>query len=402
MYENQIGWYPKDFLKAFNKHSHDDYQSIQYLLRAMLKEKLITKTANGYKIMPTERSHLLYQMLQYCIQNELKYNYLFHPYLIRFVAQIATKPEFTSKDGNVSPRLFNKYVDILQRSGYLLIKSRKPFKAKILMNAYLLDVLEYFGHRIKSPSKRINYLALIYLELKKFEKLLKTNLQTYKRIMADFQIRFIQHSLNLEGNPVTLTDTERIVKNLIVPSNLKPEHVEEVRSYQRAVEEMIQKADQRQVLDIPTILHYHQLGMGHKPDFAGKIRSVPVHIRGNPNFKVAKPEEIQEKLEKLIALYNTFIKGKRALAHIFEFAAFFHNEFQHIHPFEDGNSRTTRLITFHLIRTLGIPILDIPLGLLQDYLDATKASKKRNDAQLETILQYIAIYNLKSINEKMQ
>ncbi len=83
-----------------------------------------------------------------------------------------------------------------------------------------------------------------------------------------------------------------------------------------------------------------------------------------------------------------------------EFAVYFHNEFQHIHPFEDGNSRTTRLITFHLLQSLDIPIFDIPLGLLDEYLNCTKGSKDREDARMYPNLQKVILFNLKKINKR--
>ena len=67
-----------------------------------------------------------------------------------------------------------------------------------------------------------------------------------------------------------------------------------------------------------------------------------------------------------------------------------------------GNSRTTRVLTFHILRSKNIPIIDIPLGLLEAYLDVTKAYKKREDKDLMGVLQKIILYNLKSINEQLR
>ena len=143
--------------------------------------------------------------------------------------------------------------------------------------------------------------------------------------------------------------------------------------------------------------------MRHKLYLAGSIRTINVFIKGNPNFKITPPEKIKEELEKLFEKYNEFIKRKNVpLEEILEFAVYFHNEFQHIHPFIDGNSRTTRLITFHLLQSLNIPILDIPFGLLDEYLNCTKGSKKRGDDKLYRTLQKIILLNLNKINEMLE
>ena len=141
--------------------------------------------------------------------------------------------------------------------------------------------------------------------------------------------------------------------------------------------------------------------MGHRSFLAGIIRTIPVHIKGNPNFKVTPPEKIREELDMLFDRYNEFIKRKKAsLEEVLKFAVYFHNEFQHIHPFEDGNSRTTRLVTFHLLQSLDIPILDIPFGLLDEYLSCTKGSKIRENMGLYQSLQKIILFNLRKINKK--
>ncbi|MFH1212263.1 MAG: hypothetical protein V1659_05050, partial [Candidatus Woesearchaeota archaeon] len=60
-----------------------------------------------------------------------------------------------------------------------------------------------------------------------------------------------------------------------------------------------------------------------------------------------------------------------------------------------------RLITFHFLQMNDIPILDIPLGLLEEYVFSTKGSKKRDDEKLSQVLQQIILYNLKAINDKL-
>jgi Fic family protein len=149
-------------------------------------------------------------------------------------------------------------------------------------------------------------------------------------------------------------------------------------------------------------LNYHGLALAHKPEIAGKIREVEVHIKGNPDFRVSKARDVKSDLEKLFEKYNEFAKTRTKDAEsIIEFASYFHNEFQHIHPFADGNSRITRLITFHLLNSMNIPVLDIPFGLLEDYAGQTKGSRSRNDRAFQQSLSRIILFNLKKINERL-
>jgi len=213
---------------------------------------------------------------------------------------------------------------------------------------------------------------------------------------------FIYHSLSLEGNPITLPETIKILKERLIPANLRTLDVDEVKNYQEAMSQMIRDANERKPLSLQLVLDYHKIAMKHLPDIAGSIRTIKVFIKGNKSFKVSSPENIRPELEKLFGKYNEFIKRKSVpLQEILKFAVYFHNEFQRIHPFEDGNSRITRLITFHLLQSLDIPILDIPFGLLDEYLSHTKSSKSREDIKLYQSFQKIILFNLRKINKKL-
>ena len=165
---------------------------------------------------------------------------------------------------------------------------------------------------------------------------------------------------------------------------------------------MLKDAEDKKPLTLQLVLDYHRLSMAHRPSIAGKGRDIGVFIKGNLNFKISDVEDIEKELRSLFDRYNEFVKKKKvSLEELLSFAVYFHNEFQHIHPFEDGNSRTTRLITFYLLQLKDIPILDIPVGLLDEYLGYTKCSKKRDDKRLFGHLQKVILFNLKKINERL-
>jgi len=48
-----------------------------------------------------------------------------------------------------------------------------------------------------------------------------------------------------------------------------------------------------------------------------------------------------------------------------------------------------------------VPIFDIPLGLLEEYVFSTKGARARDDKKLSQVIQQIILYNLKTINEKL-
>jgi len=126
--------------------------------------------------------------------------------------------------------------------------------------------------------------------------------------------------------------------------------------------------------------------------FAGKIRRENVIIRGNSKFKTADYKSINIRLEKFCMEWNNF-KSKKPIE-IIEKAASIHNNFQYVHPFDDGNSRTTRLLLYAFFRVNGISFYDIPLGFTTEYLLLTKGYNKREDKKLENLLKEILIQTI--------
>jgi len=390
-----------DILKLLNKNERE-YDNILRLANELLKEELIIKTPYGFQIRKTEKSKILYDIIYHCLSNDLNYNSLIDPNLMNFVSSALKHREIISKDIHLNPKTLKKYIDILNENSLILVISEKPLRAKVFYNILLNNLLVYFGYKHEVITEDSpDYLDEITRELTLFKKLLKGKEQKYKQITDELEVYFIHHSLSLEGNPITLSQTRNILKDKIIPSNLRINDVDEIKNYQKAIFQMIKDSREKKPLTIPTILNYHELAMFHIPEIAGKIRKTEVYIKGNPNFKITPSKNVEEELNKLLIRYNEFINKKSALKDILAFAVYFHNEFQHIHPFVDGNSRTTRLITFHLLQSKDIPITDIPFGLLDEYLSYTKGSKKREDRKLYGALQKIVLFNLKKINDKL-
>lgn len=402
VYTNRHPIKPIDVAKKFKKNE-SEYDNIHRLLTELTQEGLLTKNGHGFQVKKTENTNLLYQIIYHCLRNDINYNDLLNSGLAQFVSRALQKKEITSSDVNLHAVTLRKYIDILYKNGLLLIISEKPLRVKVFYNVLLNNLLVYFGykHRVITEDTT-NYLKDIEKELVKFKKLKRENESKYRQIIGEFEVSFIHHSLALEGNPITLNETKIILKDKIIPANLKSEDIDEVKNYQKALLQMLKDSQDKSPLTLQTIMNYHFLAMQHNPEIAGKIRKIEVHISGNPSFKITRTNNIEKELEKLIKRYNDFIKKRKApLKDVLHFVVYFHNEFQHIHPFEDGNSRTTRLITFHLLQLKDIPILDIPFGLLDEYLGYTKGARVREDEKLLSNLQKIVLFNLKKINEKM-
>ncbi len=385
------------------KQKKSEYDKIRKILEILIETKLIVKNEYGYEKSMNQKNQQLFEMLKYCIKNDVNYNELFDETIAKYLSKAFLKKSFGVKDLGLHARTFSKISSILEKNGFLVVLSRKPFKAIVPYNSFLGYVVGYFGYRpMVAKVKTDEYFDEIKKELTKFKKLREDNNRKYQAILETFQIKFIHHSLSIEGNPITLRQTIKLLKDKIVPENLSVESVHEVQNYQRAFLQMLQNVRDELPLSKESMLNYHFIALQHKPKWAGKIRDDYVKIKGNPDYKLAYYKDIDPLLNKLVKKYNDFLNVKKhSLKELLYFASYLHNEFQHIHPFFDGNSRTTRLIVFHFLQMNEIPIFDIPLGLLEEYVFSTKGAKKRDDQKLGQIIQQIILHNLKTINEKL-
>jgi len=376
-------------LDALSK-SKDHYNSIHNHVVQLEKENLLTNE-RVVKIKNTTKTQQLFNLISFCVHNKMNYNLLLKHEMVDFICCAMKKEFITIGDTSLNSRTFAFYIEALFRYGLLLRISKKPLKVKLLRHHFFLDLQKYLGNKAEFyKSKHQNLISEIKKELTKYKKI--------KRIrIVEEEIQFIHFSLLLEGNPLTLPETEVLIRKHIAPKHGTLISIQEVTNYKRAVDLMITNAKKKESLNMNLILHYQELAMHHIGE-AGKLREKNVIIKNNPKFKTAKWQDIPKKLCMLMEAYSLFIQKKNAFEKIIEFAAFFHNEFQRIHPFIDGNSRIARLLTLHILRSEDIPLLELPMGYFDLYLDLTKRSKKRDDEALSYLLQEIILFDLKKIN----
>ena len=99
-------------------------------------------------------------------------------------------------------------------------------------------------------------------------------------------------------------------------------------------------------------------------------------------YRTALPKEVPDEMEKLLVWYETQPKNMETLAK-------FHARYESIHPFQDGNGRTGRMILFR--ESLKYEEVD-PFIILDDdrtvYIEALKEFREKGTvAQLTELLQ---------------
>lgn len=158
-------------------------------------------------------------------------------------------------------------------------------------------------------------------------------------------------STSIEGNPLPLTEVKRLLKNQ--PTNVRQSE-KEVLNYNQALIRLNESLDRP--FDEELLLQIHQnvtadLLPAHQ---SGRFRQEPVVVNDPRSGEVVYLPPNYEDVPSLVAQLIAFARENRAILDPILLAGIFHKQFVAIHPFIDGNGRTTRLATKFLLAGLGI------------------------------------------------
>ncbi|MCX6726191.1 MAG: Fic family protein [Candidatus Shapirobacteria bacterium] len=161
-------------------------------------------------------------------------------------------------------------------------------------------------------------------------------------------------STSIEGNPLPLTDVKKLLKSR--PANIRDSE-KEVINYNQALETLNQRLETPQLtVSIGLILDIHkQITTGLLPDFeSGKLRQKPVVVNDPRTGNVVYLPPDANKVPGLVSDLIEYIHGHSKSVDSLILAGIFHKQMVIIHPFTDGNGRTTRLVTKVLLAKMGL------------------------------------------------
>ena len=172
-----------------------------------------------------------------------------------------------------------------------------------------------------------------------------------ERLGEQFIVEYTYNSNAIEGNTLTLRETDMVLRGLTVDQKPLKDHMEAV-GHKEAFEFVSELTKNAVLLSESIIKQIHYLVLADKKDDRGVYRRVPVRIMGANNEPV-QPYLIEPKMEQLMA---DFAENRE---HIVTKLARFHLEFESTHPFIDGNGRTGRLLVNFELMKAGYPPIDI-------------------------------------------
>jgi len=175
--------------------------------------------------------------------------------------------------------------------------------------------------------------------------------QLVKKLWEQMQIEFTYNSNAIEGNTLTLRETQLVIQEgITVRGKGLGEHLE-ARNHPDAINYVEKVAQSKTPIQEDDILNVHKLLIhGIDDKNAGKYRTGQVRIAG-ATFMPPPASKIQPMINELL---QTLSQNPDELTPI-ELAAFFHHKLAYIHPFLDGNGRTARLLTNLILLRNGYP-----------------------------------------------
>jgi Fic family protein len=192
-----------------------------------------------------------------------------------------------------------------------------------------------------------------------------------ERLNSEFTVEYTYDSNAIEGNALTLRETDMVLKGLTVAEKPLKDHLEAI-GHKEAFEYVLELVKEKRSLSEFVIKQIHYLVLADKKDDRGVYRRIPVRIMGAHNEPV-QPFLIESEMARIIEEYSA------STEHIVKRLAKFHLEFESIHPFIDGNGRTGRLLINLELMKAGYPPIDIKFADRAAYYKAFDAYHVKHD-----------------------
>lgn len=172
------------------------------------------------------------------------------------------------------------------------------------------------------------------------------------KIAASFELEYTYESNRIEGNTLTLLETAAVIeKGLTIGGKSLQEHLEAI-NHAYALDYIKELVRDKVPFAKPELLNIHKLILQSIDNSnAGKYRNVQVLISG-ARYIPPQPYLLDEQME---GFFNWYLINKDML-HPVILAAEVHERLVTIHPFIDGNGRTSRLLMNLILLQHGYPI----------------------------------------------
>lgn len=196
----------------------------------------------------------------------------------------------------------------------------------------------------------------------------KFDVEILKKINYKLRLDWNYYSNRMEGGTLTKAETRSVMVGNIDVKGKPFKDVAEMTGHDKIILEVLKMSKgelriaEKRIKDIHKAIMYEE--DAEKASQIGHWKKEPNEIIGYKNEKISftPPRDVADEVYKLLnntnAELDKYYNGKDAL-HPVEIAAQFHIDYVSIHPFYDGNGRTSRILTNILLMSCGYPTIII-------------------------------------------
>ncbi|GAA6109820.1 protein adenylyltransferase FICD [Tachysurus ichikawai] len=204
-----------------------------------------------------------------------------------------------------------------------------------------------------------------------------------RRVMEETYYHHIYHTVAIEGNTLTLSEIRHIIEtHYAVPGRSLHEQNEAVgvdAAMKYINNTLLSRSD---AITINDILEIHRRVLGYTdPVEGGRFRVSQVFVG---HHIPPHPSEVERHMEELIHWLNS---DEALHLHPVEFAALAHYKIVYIHPFLDGNGRTSRLLMNLVLMQANYPPITIRKEQRAEYYGALDTA---NEGDVRPFIRFIA------------
>lgn len=241
------------------------------------------------------------------------------------------------------------------------------------MRYYIMDFERILSKKIKYDQNKT--------------KISSVTLSSYEK---DFELKFTHNSTAIEGNTLTLMETKVVLEDGISIGGKELREIYEVVNHKKAHDYVKKCVSENKTLDENIVKDLHAI-LTENIIVGGIYRNQEVRISG-ARFTPPVGNEMYMQIKE----FYQDLKNKSDLNPI-ELAAWTHAEFVRIHPFIDGNGRTSRLLMNFQLMSQGFLPISVNKEKRLDYYNALEQYAVNKD--LQPFIDFVAALEEKQLDE---
>lgn len=190
---------------------------------------------------------------------------------------------------------------------------------------------------------------------------------TIKEVYKNFLIDFAFNTTSLEGNTITLAEADKLLRENLTPKNRTLREIYDLKNTEKVFFEILKS---KKEITQEFIISIHDKLLENIDNRKGyrthDVRVFKSHFKSSPAVYIRTD----------MGILLRWFKRNKDRFHPLVLVGVFHQKFEKIHPFADGNGRTGRILMNYILLQNGYPPFIIKKSRRGEYLDCLSKGDK--------------------------